>query len=315
LFNEIHSPVLVKEAIRGTRNSMIIVKMRTITLGNVTFNDVPAFVSNNPIIRCFDVDGSIGSNMLRNSIVRFCSKNKTIILTDNETKLQLPEKETSKLFLASTQSSPYFQIKFKNGKHTGKEQLEFDSGDNCLYTFSLSHTRLFKKDDVFNVVAKTTGSNIARLSGIEDDTIKYRLTLPEIDLGEAVLQNPVFETTHDVDSKMGTKLLDYGIVTVDYLHKKFYFEPFRDFTNVQEKQYPVSPTLKNNKLLVGIVWDEDLKDTIHVGDEIVSINGRQLDDNNYCDAMTALPLKGKDSIILKIKNSSGDVSDFVLIKK
>ena len=319
LFNELHPSILFKKSLRdanGVRDSMTVVETDSINFGGIYFKKIPTLVTTNDwITKCSNVDGFIGSNMLRNSIVRFSSADKTIILTDNKERLSLPEKESSELFLVENQSSPFIWIKLKNGKHKGNEQVEFDSGDDALYEFTLRHYALFKKYKIFNVITQTQGNHGAGLFGLGRDTTTYKLTLSEMNIGNAVLQNPVFETTTDINSRMGTKLLDYGIVTIDYMNKKFYFEPFTETTNVYEKQLGISPTLKNNKLVVGIVWDENLKDSIHAGDEIISVDGKHFDENNFCNLITSSPFKNKDSVTLKIKDASGRINEFILTKK
>ena len=47
-----------------------------------------------------------------------------------------------------------------------------------------------------------------------------------------------------------------------------------------------TPTLNNNKLIVGFVWEETLKSKITFGDEILEVNGIDFNTIDICDFIT-----------------------------
>jgi hypothetical protein len=284
-------------------DSMQVVLMEELSLGGISFEGVPTLVAENPVLfGCFGVDGLIGSNMLRNSIVRFSSVDSTIIITDDAGRLGLKEKYAGELFLTPTQSNPYFWIELKN-KKKARQQLLFDSGDNDLYSVSFQHFDLFRPYGIYQIDATGTGSNSWGLHGNAGDTLQYRLHVREMHIANGVLRDAPGQTTADNNSRIGSQLLEYGIVTVDYLHRKFYFEPFKKKTELAERSFGFSPTLVDGKFVVGIVWDETLKDKVHQGDQILTIEGQDYEHIEPCDLLVKeLPFKDKKTITVELRD-------------
>jgi Aspartyl protease len=137
----------------GVTDSMTVLSMDELIFGGVTFNNTPALILDNPVfIDCMKIDGFIGSNMLRNSIVRFSYANSSITLTDNINKLNLSEKYASEMTLDSFQSNPYIDINII-GEEEGQEKLLFDTGLKGFYVLSDRNYQLFKEYPIFNIEA------------------------------------------------------------------------------------------------------------------------------------------------------------------
>ena len=97
-------------------DEMEMVAIESMKLGNLSFENNVALVSdldNHFILKCFKMDGFIGSNLFRNSVLKISLKDKKIIITDNIKNLQTTAK-ASKLLLVGEQKSPYVQINFSN---------------------------------------------------------------------------------------------------------------------------------------------------------------------------------------------------------
>ncbi|PKP15907.1 MAG: hypothetical protein CVU07_08600, partial [Bacteroidetes bacterium HGW-Bacteroidetes-23] len=95
-------------------DKMEMVAIESIKLGNLSFENNVTLVSdldNHFILKCFKMDGFIGSNLLRNSVIKISLKDKKIIITDNIKNLQTKSKP-SKLKLFGEQKSPYVKINF-----------------------------------------------------------------------------------------------------------------------------------------------------------------------------------------------------------
>jgi hypothetical protein len=113
----------------GIVDSIQVANLNDITLGNVTFSDIPtAVVKDSEIFECFGVDGLIGSNLLRNSIIQFSAQTHTVIITDDAKKLNLKRKYASRMELSAVQSNPFIRIEAINGNTTATDNLLFDSG-------------------------------------------------------------------------------------------------------------------------------------------------------------------------------------------
>ncbi|WP_199121143.1 retropepsin-like aspartic protease [Pedobacter sp. ASV28] len=319
LFDELKPKVLRKVPVgdgNGKVDSLTIVSLNEITLGNVVFNDIPTLVAKDPLILdCHKVDGFIGSNMLRNSTISFLSKEHKIILTDQPEKLKLKKKQSSDLFLTPSQSSPFFKTKVR-GKNSGVVQLLFDTGMEGLYSLALKHYTVFEKENIFSLVAKSKGSNTIGIHGMENDAVQYRLRIPELDINGAILKNVSVQSTASDNSRMGSDLLQYGSVTLDYKNKKFYFEPFEAVVDLYAGSFPVSIIPKDNKAFIGIIWDEKLKDKINVNDQVLAIDEVDYSHLALCDLIVKTKIfEGKTEATLTVQNASGVVSKVTINKQ
>jgi len=319
LYNELKPQTLSKIPIvdqSGASDSILIVSMDSISIGGIVFNNIPTIVIENLIILdCFNADGLIGSNMLRNSIVRFSSMDKTITLTDNKKILHLNKSKSSELFLIPLQSNPYIWVKLKN-KKKAREQILFDSGMDDFYSLSLNHFKFFHGKNIISINSQGLGSNTLGLHGVAKDTIQYRISVPEMVINGASFRNLSFQTTSNNDSRIGSKLLNYGVVTIDYKNKKFYFEPFSIITNLDDKHFPISPTFNDEKLVVGIVWGKNYQNQITVGSSIIEINSENFENTKPCDFLTKLsPFQTQDRMQLILKDKDGVIKSIIIEKE
>ncbi|MCB0383142.1 MAG: hypothetical protein KDD05_07555 [Psychroserpens sp.] len=129
------------------------------------------------------------------------------------------------------------------------------------------------------------------------------------------INNLITHTTKGSHSKMGAELLNYGIMTIDYKSKRFYFNSYGNPLNT-DGDFGFTQTLKNNKLVVGYVWDEDLKHKMSYGDEILAINNEEFNASTFCDYVTKKSiLKSSSKLSLKVKTHEGNILDLELEKK
>ena len=251
------------------KQDMVLATIPMLTLGNVTYK----------------IDGIIGSNLLRKSIVQIKSKDELIILTNNTKKLQLEAANKSKLTLVGKQSSPYININLK-GESSGSEILLFDTGASGFYDLNKRHFETFDKKNITQTLSKANGSSSVGLFGVANKSEQYRIRVAELKINNYVFKNVISITGNDNNSRIGSDILDYGIVTLDFRKKLFYFEGYKSVVDLNEKLLGFSPTIENNKLVVGFVWDDSLKDKIEFGDEIIEINEINIQENDICDLIT-----------------------------
>jgi hypothetical protein len=319
LNDDLNPNLIAKVPISDANNktdSLTVVRLSDIIIGNVHFQDIPALVIDNPVLsECLQVDGLVGSNLLRGSIVRIDDKSKTVVITDDEKKLSLHPKHASDLFL-DKQSSPVITIGLKNKKRA-KEQVLLDTGMNALYDLSLNNFNLFQEHEIFNVLASARGSNSMGLFGLAQDTVQYRLRFPEMDINNVKILNAPAQTTADDNSRIGSSILDYGVMTIDYINKKFYLTPYdHNAIDASEKAFPIDYVPRNNQLHVSFVWDNTLSDRITVGDQIIAIDDISYEHIDICDLVTNDNIfKGKDSVKLITRNSRGEHLETVLERK
>src|SRR5690606_12807272 len=133
----------------------------------------------------------IGSNLLRNSVVQFDSKNKTIILSDNPKSLNLKRKKSSDMELSNIQSNPFVWIKLKKGKSVANEKILFDTGDDGLYLLSIDAYKhiISEKLDIIETLAENEGAFSAGLHGTAQKMTNYAVNIPILEVNNLKLNN------------------------------------------------------------------------------------------------------------------------------
>lgn len=316
LFNELNLPLISQIPIldsNGVQDSLSVVKVTSIGIGEVVFEDIPALViKENIVFSCYEVDGIIGSNLLRNSIIQIDSRNREIRLSSDNSKLSLSPKHSTDLIL-DKQSSPIISVFLKN-KNKVKEQLLVDLGMDGLYDLSLNHFNLFKENKIFTKLNSSRGSNQMGLFGMAKDTTHYRLLIPQLEIGGAKILNVFTQTTTDENSRIGCEILEYGLLTIDYKNRKFYCAPFNEnHEKKDENKFPVDFIPFNNGLYVGFVWDDKLVNVISFGDKVISINETNYEDVTFCNVMfNRRKLKEMKSVKLVIKKPDGKIVEVII---
>ncbi|MDR3219715.1 MAG: aspartyl protease family protein [Dysgonamonadaceae bacterium] len=306
------------------KDSLSVVMLKEIQLDSLFFRDIPAMVfKENEQFTCLGIDGIIGSNLLRNSIVRFSKLERNIVITDNPKRLNLKSKKklSQKLFLTHGQSSPYFRLEIKN-KKTARVQLLFDSGSNGFFDLSLRHFNHFEKyrgSKFYDILSKTEGGSSLGVHGKENDTVQYALHTQNMKINRAVFKEVNFYSTADDNSRVGAALLKHGVVTIDYINKRFYFEPyFEKEKELAEKIQPLRLTWDKGRPVVGIVWDETLRKTISPGDIVLFINDENMENLFHCDFMkNRWNYFQGDKVTLTVRKAEGivrtvSVMDFIM---
>ena len=104
--------IQVKDA-NDKRQPLDVVVIPMLKIGGISFKNSPAIVNDinsNFLFECLEIDGIIGSNLVRNSIVQIDSEKKQILLTDQVKKLNLEGLNYLDMALDANQSSPYIWI-------------------------------------------------------------------------------------------------------------------------------------------------------------------------------------------------------------
>jgi len=321
LFEKINSKSIKTITIKDANNKkmkMHVVSLPFITIGEATFKNIPTIVNHkttNLIFDCFEIDGIIGSNLLRTTIIQFLPKEKLIKIADNKNKIYYNEKEAIDLFLQGKQSSPFIWIDLK-GKSSVKEFVLFDTGMKGFYDLSISKYDSYKSKNAFVKNSEAMGVQSIGLFGPSNKNKQYRLIVPQLKINNSIFNNVITITTSSNRSRLGSDILKYGNVLIDYKNKKFVFTPFEGSVDLNEKTLGISPIIIDDKFVVGMVWDDDLKEIISFGDNIVSINGVSFNEINICDIITKESVfKEKDTLEIEFSDIKGTLRKIKLIKE
>jgi hypothetical protein len=317
LYKELNPGILTSVPVSdqsGKIDSLQIVSIKNIKLGDVTFNDIPAMVvKESMLFDCFKVDGLIGSNLLRNSVVQIASKTHTLILTDIPKQLNLKSKFAEKMFLDPVQSNPFIPITITNGKNKGTDNLLFDSGMDSFYDLSnKGFKEVFAKISLLRVEAYAVGSYSLGMNGLSDEEESYRLLAPELEISGYTFKNVTTVTTHGQSSRIGADILKYGTVTLDYINRRFYFEPFeKEAKDLTKKSWPFIPTAKEGKVVIGLVWDKAWTGKINQDDLVISFDGKNYEHADVCEVLITDHTSKTNKATLVLKDAkTGAIKEF-----
>ncbi|MDR2286466.1 MAG: retroviral-like aspartic protease family protein [Prevotellaceae bacterium] len=287
LFKEMKLPVLRNESLKdanGIEDSAKVVSLSGLNIGGVIFNAVPAIVKNTDFFSCWGIDGVIGSNLLRNSIIQFDSNEKTIILADYfPENVFLGKGVSTEMKLDSINSTPIIPIFLFNEEkgYSVYHEVLFDTGDEALYAVSIDNYNFFEENvpGLFTKYAESEGTHTISINTAINQQ-HYLLGIPEVLINGVSIKNVIAKTSHSSNSRIGVSILDAGTVMLDYIDKKFYLYPV---VNMPQKYPTIEPVFKEGKFVIGIIWDKSLKDKINTGDEIIKIGDINYNLYDLCD--------------------------------
>lgn len=308
LATELKSPLLSQDTVRdinGNTGPLSQVRLDSIRLGDITFTGIPSLVGIADFYSCWQAEGVVGSNLLRGSIVSINSERHVIIITDQPGRLALNKKQSVPMISDESrnrQSKPAIQISL-NGKVN--LMLNFDTGDNGFLHFTDDAMKSLARYHSYKVVSKGYGSSAIGQFGLQADADKYLLEFPLITIGNARFDHVIAQTNRGGTAAIGSKLLDYGNVTLDFVGGRFYFEARQELNDLSEKQWPMQPTVKDGKLVVSLVWEKG-KDLAQPGEQIIAIEGKDFSQVNFCELLNNGPvLGGKETAALTLKDAQG----------
>jgi hypothetical protein len=299
----------------GNRELLKVVSLQGLKMGDVEFLNTPSLVfdfSNDPVFKCYGIDGIIGSNMLRKSVIQLDTKRKVLRLSNKIDGLALSNAISTPMELVGSQNSPYIWINLK-GTENARERVLVDTGMDKLYAPAKTNYNILKDKKVFEVVGSSVGTGSVGLFGKGAREEHFRMILPTLQLGNFTLSDVPSITTNDTDSKIGAELLVYGSMTLDYRRQRFYFQPYTEVSRSSKPDFGFTATVDGDKPVIGFVWDESLKEKIHYGDEILEVNGVP---QGLCEFLTNKRARERrDTLRLKLKPSNGGKSFEINLKK
>lgn len=262
----------------------------------------------NSIFGCFDgVIGLIGSDILQNLICTIDSKQALISLT-NSTKplnesLRYAHNFTAKSIL------PILAM-----------QINGEIVSNCLFDTGAGGFLSLKKE-VFNELntknALSTqrvgyGASHVGLSGIMEVDTSLLVKMENIRIGPFKIKSAYAETANVPYTLIGTTILNYCKVVIDYQRRRIYFLPYsEEAVAIPSRFADIGISIKDGNLIISNVWDS-CKSAVNPGDIITHVNGEPIGKYDMCDIIRGVALlNGNDSKVLKVLTKDGTTKDVV----
>ncbi|MDI1318082.1 retropepsin-like aspartic protease [Flavobacterium sp.] len=298
--------------------TMQAVQIPKLEIGSLRFENQAALIydlENHNLLGCFKIDGFIGSNLLRNSVIKISLSEKKITLSDNIKNIN-PKVKPSKIKLFGSQKAPFIEFDFVGtNKEKGTDMVLIDTGMDGYYEMSNRAFTIFEEHKIFEILGKSEGINSVGLFGTTKPTLQHLFTVEKGILNNATIKNLVINTTDDTNSRIGIDFLNYSDLILDFKNKQAYFETNGAIT--LENTIPkYVPTVLDNKFIIGLVWDENLAKEMHFGDEIISMDAQKISELNFCDILS-LKREGqkKLSYTLEIKTKENKIKTLKIEKQ
>ncbi|WP_353168027.1 retropepsin-like aspartic protease [Flavobacterium sp.] len=291
--------------------SMQSIVIPKIEIGKLIFEEQIALVydlKNHNLLSCYNIDGFIGSNLLKNSSLKIDKTNQNLIITDQIDLLNIKVKPT-KVKLIGSQKAPYIELNFlgKN-KEKASDMVLFDTGMDGLYDMSNRAFAIFENQNIFEIKGKSEGLSSIGLFGLGKPSLQRLVLVENAFLNNKSINKLYADTTDDSNSRIGLEFLNYGNVILDFKKKNFYFEA-NETIILSNKEPKFAPTILDNKLIVGLVWDKKLAEKIKFGDEILSIDTFKINEMKSCEILNLKKyVKNKNFYTLEVKNKEGQIS-------
>ncbi|MFN3753939.1 retropepsin-like aspartic protease [Flavobacterium sp.] len=282
-------------------DTLEMIAVKSIKLKNLNFENnvvLATDLDHHFILKCYKIDGFIGSNLFKKSILKISLKDKKIIITDDIKKLH-PKSKPTKLTLFGDQKSPYIKINLTgNNQEKGYEDVLVDTGMDGFYEISNRAYSVFSKENIFEELSKSKGTSNIGLFGAAPVKEQILVKPSKLQINDTTFENLITNTTDDNNSRLGLDILKYGDIIIDFKNKKFYFESEK-LINLDHKAPIYSPTVLEQKFVIGHVWDKNYQDRLKFGDEIIRIDNHILSEMDFCD-------------IIKLKKNRDPKKDYEL---
>lgn len=284
-------------------------------IGTLIFENQVALVydlDNHNVLSCFGIDGFIGSNLLRNSVIKISKNDKKIIIS-NDIKNLNPQIKPTKIKLVGSQKAPYIQFDFlEDNKLVASDLVLIDTGMDGVYEMSNRNFKKFEHLKNFQVLGKSTGASGIGLFGGGKSNDHTLLKVDSGKLNNTLIDNLIINTTDDNNSRIGLDFLNYGDLIIDFKGKNAYFE-FGNTITLKEKSPKYESTVIEGNYVIGFVWDKKYAEIMSFGDEIISIDSNKIAEMNLCQILGLKSiLKDKTSYNLEIKNKENQIHTILI---
>ncbi len=282
-----------------------------INIGNIKYRNIPAIIYNvkNSQFSCFNINGFIGSNLLRFGKFSINWEKRKIIISTSET----TNIKGDNINLNKIQSTPIINVKIDNLN----DKAIIDTGSNSFYNFSNKTYEFYLKRGLLKKkkIFETIGNNSYGIFGYNKNLNDTIFHFNSLILNKTNFQNIIIKSTNDSISRIGIKLLKKGNFTIDYINRKFYF-----VSNSQKKSFKIDSfgvdfIIKKNKIYIGSVWKNTKAEYLGLlpGMQVTKIVG--LEAYSTCDKLFKLENFLMQKKMLKFNIKQNNETKKILLKK
>lgn len=290
------------------RSRVNYVEVDSIMLGKTYFYKQTAFVGDfqtNPILKCLELDGIIGSNLMRHCNWSIDFNEENIILTN------VPTDTTNSIVVPFTSNAQYdIFVDMKIGKAQIRN-IKIDYGSNGYFTMQHS---LFDKFDELGEVDSFIINRGESQSGIVGKATPMEEKIAPIDslwIGDALFQDITMERSQM--TLFGTAALSQYNTTIDWQEKRLLLNKQPNNSD-KVKSFGFGLGYDENKrVYVQSLMDHSTahRSGLELGMRVLSVNDIDFEESNFCDYITLIDSK-PDSLTLRTIDENEQVNTFTI---
>lgn len=301
---------------QGNSSVLDYVKVPKITIKNAVFTSTTAAVADlkhADAIACLNIDGLIGSNLMRKAYWQIDSKNNIVRIATSRNKLVVPENSYSIPFTTEITGTPLIHLKI--GQTTIKA-LKMDTGSVGFLSTDYEYYNELKTNEYILAERSSYGTSSVGLFGTsEKDTIKQVL-LKNFSMGNLMLSDQIIDLKRSKHSLLGMSFLKNYLVTIDWNNNVLFLSPDGEFQNSFAESFGISLLKEGDKMVVSLISEGSVAQQmgIKVGDVVLRVNDVDVAHTTleeYCRVIKLVRVKEVEILQLVLERDGGKNEFFI----
>jgi predicted aspartyl protease len=280
-------------------------KLDTISIGGINFLNTGVIIADinaSDELRCLNVDGLLGANLMRKAIWKFDYKAHTITITSSQASLNL-EGEVKKIpFTTRLQGTPVIEVLLNSAT---KQSAIIDLGSNGGFHFKRSSAVDMEKRDSTIAQVDFIGSRASGLYGLGiPDTVIFA-KVPKIEMGEILVVGNIVSCDNS-GSTVGNEFFENYDLVLNWFTSEALLIKRKEYDNIDLETYGFTLKRDDGKIRVGGIFagSNAFKEGLKLGDHILQIDDiifENVDRDDWCDIIYAEILrKNSEEITVKV---------------
>ena len=291
-------------------------KIEKLSIGEIDFLNTGAVISDLSIgaVGCLELDGFIGSNLMRTAIWKIDYANQVITFANSRDKLDLSGTKKIIPFETKTQGTPLINMRFNN---ILQKNVTYDTGSNKGISAPKKMLDQLLKTNASLPIVHGFGITSHGLYGAGKMDSLYFAKVENISIGDIALKNKLVQFKTKGSILLGTQFFKNYDTVLDWFKKEIILIPQKE-VELDKPSFGFSHILKDQSLWVSRVMEnsDSSKKGIQVGDQIVKIGEEDYSTTTWEDWCKLLNygITKKDEINITILKE-GEEKNFILKKE
>jgi hypothetical protein len=288
LADELSLPILHKARVKdsqGASQKLFFAQLDSLQVGTLTFYNSTAVIADlsvSPELSCLNVDGLLGSNVMREAIWQFDFEQQEIRVTDNLDSLAASDDPVAIPFYTPPQGTPVFDISIGQTQHKG---IVVDLGSNGGVDIPLSNLQNLNRSLLLES-HRGYGATQAGLYGSRADTT-YRILTDSLSLDTFYFGPSLILFSGAGGNTIGNKFWNQFQVTIDWQQEVLLLEKNEAYQPPVFETFGFLQAFRDDQLLVGFVYEDSpaSRAGLRVGDRLLFANGMDMINfrkSDYC---------------------------------